>query len=147
MNTFSQSSPAVLVVEDEALVAMFVEEALHDLGLGCEVFTRGRPALDAVASRSFIAAVLDMGLPDIAGEEIVAALLQRDPTMPIIITSGHDQVDLELKFKGVRRIRVLSKPFDAEMLCVELKALDVVNAAEPCSWTQQHSQNSFSPSA
>lgn len=125
MKSVTNPAQPALVVEDEVLVAVFLEEALRDMGLRSQVFTSGKPALQALASESFAVAVLDVGLPDMAGEEIVNALLERDPMMPIVITSGHDHRQLESRFKHAAQLRVLSKPFDADRLQAELKALGV----------------------
>lgn len=116
----------VLVVEDEAVVAMYLRECLSDLGLRPEVFTEGKPALHALASSSYTAAVLDLGLPDICGDEIVKCLLDRDPNFPILLTTGQHMDEVEKRFSGAHRVRVLSKPYDAPVLEAELEKLGVL---------------------
>lgn len=125
----TQSSPAVLVVEDEVVVAIHLRECLSDLGVNAHVFTEGVPALQAAAYTQYRAAVLDLGLPDIAGQQIVTALLERDPNFPILLTTGQDFHETQRQFARASRVRVLSKPYDAAMLEIELVKLGVVQSA------------------
>ena len=118
----------VLVVEDEVVVAMYLRECLSDMGLKAHVFTEGKPALQALATDSYAAAVLDLGLPDISGDEIVKCLLARDPTFRIILTTGQHVEEVEKRFAGALRVRVLSKPYDAPALEAELEKLGVLQA-------------------
>jgi CheY-like chemotaxis protein len=116
----------VLVVEDEVVVAMYLRECLSDLGLKPHVFTEGKPALQALGSASYNAAVLDLGLPDIDGDEIVKCLLARDPNFRILLTTGQDVEEVEKRFAGAHRVRVLGKPYDAPALEWELEKLGVL---------------------
>jgi CheY-like chemotaxis protein len=116
----------VLVVEDEVVVAMYLRECLSDLGLKPHVFTEGKPALQALATASYNAAVLDLGLPDIDGDEIVKCLLARDSTFRILLTTGQDVEHVEKRYAGAHRVRVLSKPYDAPALESELEKLGVL---------------------
>jgi two-component system, OmpR family, response regulator TctD len=118
----------VLVVEDEVIVAMYLRESLSDLGLKPHVFTEGKPALQALTTTSYSAAVLDLGLPDISGDEIVKCLLARDPNFRIVLTTGQDVEEVEKRFAGAHRVRVLSKPYDAPALEAELEKLGVLLA-------------------
>ncbi len=122
----NETAPSVLVVEDEGLVALLLREVMTDLGLKPHVFTEGSPALASIGSAHYSAAVLDLGLPDIDGHEIVAALLERDPDFRIVVTTGQDQQEVEERFPKTARVRVLSKPFDIGMLEDELAKLGIV---------------------
>jgi DNA-binding response OmpR family regulator len=126
MKTVSQTPLSVLVVEDEYLVSMFVEEALRDFGLPVSVFHCAEPALQALLTQSFCAAVLDVALPDMSGEKIVEALRKRDPTIPILLTTGLTDADLNRRFLDTTNLRVLNKPFDVDMLREELEVLGVL---------------------
>jgi CheY-like chemotaxis protein len=122
----NETAPSVLVVEDEGLVALLLREVMTDLGLKPHVFTEGKPALATIGAASYSAAVLDLGLPDIDGHEIVKALLERNPQFPIVVTTGQDQQEVEDRFPKTARVRVLCKPFDIGMLEDELEKLDIV---------------------
>lgn len=130
--TSSHSADApILVVEDEALVALHLKQVLHDLGLHPHVFMEGTPALASIAACPYQAAVLDLGLPDMPGERVVAALLERNPSCRIVLATGLDVQEVDERFGAIPGVRVLSKPFDADMLQFELAALGVVAKPEP----------------
>ena len=56
-------------------------------------------------------AVIDVGLPDIRGDELAGRLRAMAPGMPIIVASGYDEVELSRRFSGDAAIRVLGKPY------------------------------------
>ena len=62
---------AVLVAEDNALVLYAVKNILTKLGYEVTAVTEGKAVLNALQTQSFILALLDIGLPDLDGTEIV----------------------------------------------------------------------------
>ncbi len=121
----NETAPSVLVVEDEGLIAILLKEVLADLGLEPSVFTEGEPAIASLAAGPYCAAILDLGLPDMDGSQIVNALLERDPTFRILLTTGRDPQEVEERYAAFPRVRVLSKPFDICMLEDELEQLGI----------------------
>lgn len=98
----------ILVVEDEALVAMLVEDALEDAGFGVIGPVRSvAQALEALEAEAPDAAVLDLNL---AGENSVAvadALVARG--IPFVVATGYGAAGLPA---GHRQALVLPKPYD-----------------------------------
>lgn len=98
----------VLVVEDEALVAMLVEDMLSDFG--CTVLGPAgsiRQALEAIEQEAPEAAVLDVNL---GGEPVYAvadALLARGT--PFVLATGYGEMGVA---EGYRAAPVLQKPFE-----------------------------------
>lgn len=132
------SKPAVLVVEDEGLVALHLKECLGDLGFAADVFTEGEPALRALRWNDYAAAVLDLGLPDMQGDRIVQALLALDPDFRIVLTTGHDINEVTKRFAWATQIRVLGKPYDGAMLEDELAHLGVIAQCARASSADAH---------
>jgi DNA-binding response OmpR family regulator len=109
----NRSSRKVLLVEDEALVAMIVADGLTELGFDVvEVATVGA-ALDCVRTERahFAFAVIDLGLPDRPGEELIAELKVLRPDFPIIVASGYGEEALRSRLKE-GRFAFLNKPYD-----------------------------------
>lgn len=110
----------VLVVEDEMIVAMFLQDALHELG--CEVagaVGRVDQALDIVARQHVDAAVLDLNLG--RGEDsypIAAALASRG--VPFAFSTGYGEKGLRADY---RDRPILTKPFKDEDLARILREL------------------------
>lgn len=109
----------ILVIEDEALVAMLVEDALLDGGF--EVIGPARTvaqALEMLAAEKPSAAVLDLNL---AGESSVAvadALAARG--VPFVVATGYGAAGLP---QGHRDAPVLPKPYDPMDLTTVLEQL------------------------
>jgi DNA-binding response OmpR family regulator len=109
----------ILIVEDEALVAMLVEDIVEDLG-GIPIGPAStiEKGLSLALSESIDAAVLDV---NIRGESIgpVARLLS-ERRIPIVVTSGYGaQANLD----GVAADVIFEKPFDADQLANALVEL------------------------
>ncbi|MBY0448904.1 MAG: response regulator [Hyphomonadaceae bacterium] len=107
--------PQILVVEDEALIALMVEDMLS--ALRCRVIGSARSVADALALLRSHQGVLDGAILDISlgGEKVYAvaeALQARD--VPFVFATGYDADTLDERFAGYP---TLAKPF--EMLALE----------------------------
>jgi CheY-like chemotaxis protein len=109
----------ILIVEDEALVAIMVQDMLEELG-----FTVVGPAgtvesaLALLAATPLDGAVLDCNL----GNEKVwpVADVLRDRQVPFVFSTGYGVNGIDARFQGVP---VLAKPYDTQNLRVVLKRL------------------------
>jgi PAS domain S-box-containing protein len=104
--------PRVLLVEDEALVAMMIQECLADFGY--QVVGPISTATEAAArarDAEFEAAVLDINLGDGAVYPIADVLAARG--IPFVFVTGYDADSVESRF---RNIPILQKPIEREML-------------------------------
>lgn len=115
-----------LLVEDDALVAMVAEDYLRELGFEPMVARNGREALAFLADPGgFRVALVDVGLPDMRGDDLADGIRNDNPDLPLLIASGYDGGDLSKRFGPDRRFGVLSKPYMLSDLEKALKALDV----------------------
>lgn len=101
-----------LLVEDEALVAMVAEESLRIIGFEPVSVRTAGEALAALADGPMPdLAVIDVGLPDMRGDELATRARSLAPTMPIIVASGYDEAELNRRFVHDPTTMVLSKPY------------------------------------
>lgn len=100
-----------LLVEDEALVALIAEEALIGLGFEVEVAASGQEALAAFVRAAPDLAVIDIGLPDMRGDELANRIRSDAPSTPILMASGYDPAEIAAKFPADARIAVVAKPY------------------------------------
>ena len=111
----------MLVVEDEALVAMMIGEELSAAGaeiIGPESDLEGALHRVRTAAQGWIdAAVVDVNLHGVHSGPIVAVLTER--RIPFVIATGYGMVDL----KGVPSAPVMRKPFDCLRLIEVLRDL------------------------
>jgi PAS domain S-box-containing protein len=116
--------PIVLVIEDEALVRMFVADQLQDLGF--DVLATGSAAEGLRAARDhqhLAVAIVDRGLPDSDGLDVVGELRTQLPSLPVIVASGYGELSDGSALRNDPHIRFMSKPYDAGALATALRSL------------------------
>jgi DNA-binding NtrC family response regulator len=118
-----KAKPCVLVVEDEGLIRMMVSETLIDAGYRVSEAGSAKEALNAIgnSSEDIHAVVLDVGLPDANGEALIEKIRAQKPGMPIIMTTGYDTNELRRKAAADPLLRILTKPYQPDLLDVFLK--------------------------
>jgi PAS domain S-box-containing protein len=84
----TSSVTRVLVAEDEAIVSWMVTAALKNEGHEVVSTQDGAAALECFAPGRFDVAILDMGLPGLAGDELARQLRQIDPSVVTVLISG-----------------------------------------------------------
>jgi CheY-like chemotaxis protein len=108
----SSPKPTVLIVEDEALIAMSIEIQLQDMGYKTLVVSSIEAATAALAQRAIDLAILDYKLRD--GEKttpVAEALHER--RIPFVVCSGSQFNDMAAIFEGVT---VVPKPYTEDLL-------------------------------
>lgn len=81
----------VLLVEDENLIAQFIEKGLLRYGYSPTSVSDGQQALEEIYSKSYDLVLLDLGLPTISGREVLQTLRQRGFTLPIIVITAYSE--------------------------------------------------------
>jgi two-component system cell cycle sensor histidine kinase/response regulator CckA len=115
--------PTILVVDDEPLVREVATLTLQGEGFSVITARDGREARDLVGARDDIAAViLDLTLPDIEAEEILATIHRRRPRLPVILSSGHHE---QIAMRGLETgaAAFLQKPWQLARLVALVKQL------------------------
>ncbi|HEU4600663.1 MAG TPA: response regulator [Steroidobacteraceae bacterium] len=116
----------VMVLEDEGPIALYLQDLLQQHGFDACLFSEGEAAIAAAQLSSFSAAIVDLGLPDISGEEVVKAFASAYPWLPILVSTGHDVRTLHERLPNLDNIRVLSKPFDTADFLENMRQLRLV---------------------
>jgi len=107
----------ILVVEDEARIAGFVRRGLEGEGYSVTVEEDGRNGLDAALRGGFDLVLLDLALPELSGEEVLAGLRERQPTLPVIVVTAKDAISDRVSNLEAGADDYLIKPFSfAELL-------------------------------
>jgi CheY-like chemotaxis protein len=107
-----------LLVEDEILIQMLAVEQLEELGYRVETSSSARDAINKIklVGNKINLAIVDIGLPDIKGDVLVAELRAIRSELPIIIASGYDDAVLREKFSKDNRIAFVRKPYTRDDL-------------------------------
>ncbi|SNB67645.1 PAS domain S-box-containing protein [Arboricoccus pini] len=107
-------SRTILIIEDEALIRALVAELLQEEGFATLEAGSGREAMTIVESgeSSIDAVILDLGLPDMTGDEVARNIRSRQGSaLPIVIATGHDSISIRERFAGDNRLDVIQKPY------------------------------------
>ncbi len=80
----------VALLEDDADYASMTVQALQAAGHGCEVFGRGDAFLRGTLSETFDVMVLDWGIPDMSGLEVLDAIRLRSERVPVLFLTSRD---------------------------------------------------------
>ncbi len=112
------SSGRVLVVEDEVLIRMLAVDMLLDLGREADEAGTAAEALKFLAApgANYALVLLDLGLPDKRGDDLVRDIRQTHANLPLIVASGEDQNEVAGRLKSFEPICFLGKPFDLDGL-------------------------------
>lgn len=128
MNERPGAGGAILLVEDEPFVALMAQQSLEEDGFRVALASCGADAL-AQAARPDLAiraAIVDFGLPDMTGDEVVRALRVQDPALPILVASGYAVPELRAAFGKWSALHFVSKPYDGAGLKAGLAHLGVM---------------------
>jgi CheY-like chemotaxis protein len=122
----SSATGTVLVVEDEIVVSFFLRMLFEERGLRVAVAATAAEALQLIETLGpkLGAAVIDVGLPDTPGDQLVAPIRAALPELPIVIATGFSETEFGRRFQADGRVQVIGKPFDAPLLWSVLARLD-----------------------
>lgn len=111
----------VLVAEDEARIASFVEKGLRAAGFTPTVVRDGPAALNLALSGEFDLLILDIGLPTMDGFTVLRRLRQERARLPIIILTARDSVTDTVAGLEGGADDYMSKPFRFEELLARVR--------------------------
>jgi CheY-like chemotaxis protein len=123
----SRSPGRILLVEDEPLIQMLAVEYLETAGYQIDVAGSATEAMNklSLVRSGFDAAIIDVGLPDKAGDRLVQEIRAIYPALPVVLASGQRMSELRDTFKEQKNIAYASKPYRAEDLIDALRSLGV----------------------
>ncbi|TKA85735.1 response regulator [Sulfitobacter sp. 15WGC] len=98
----------VLLCEDDALIRLDLADILSGLGTEVTETASGQETLDRLQAGAYDALLIDVGLPDISGEEVATRVRASHPDMPIIFATGQAEVPAA---EALGRCAVVQKPF------------------------------------
>jgi DNA-binding NtrC family response regulator len=108
---------AILVVDDESAILKSMERTLRDAGFTDILLCNdSRRALDLVRTREPGVVLLDLVMPYLSGEDLLAALRQHAPRTPVIIVTANDEVATAVRCIQAGAYDYLTKPLDFDRL-------------------------------
>jgi len=87
----------ILIVEDDAIIKTLISRALGSLGHSITTAKNGKEALAKVQELNYDLALLDIGLPDMLGTELLKKIRKINNEMVIIMITGHPSQDSSIE--------------------------------------------------
>jgi PAS domain S-box-containing protein len=114
----------VLVVDDEEMVRRVAQATLEVRGHKVLMADNGLEAIRVAGDHPEIAIVLlDLTMPVMGGEEALGLIKRIRPDVPVVICSGHNEVDTMDRFSGADIAGIVKKPYTARQLVEQLRGI------------------------
>src|ERR1700722_19624908 len=113
----------ILVVEDQRRLGVLLKQGLAEAGYSVSCANSCATARDALCDTSYDAIVLDLGLPDGEGLDLLRQWRKSGFNEPILILSARDEVQDRIKGLDLGADDYLAKPFSLEELLARLRSL------------------------
>jgi two-component system, OmpR family, response regulator len=132
---FQKETVRALVVEDDALLAEGLTTVLSRAGHTVVRATTGRHADVLLANEEFALVVLDIGLPDIDGFELLRRLRQRRSTANVLVLTARDAVEDRIHGLDLGADDYLTKPFSVSEFEARVRAMLRRGLAPETPWS------------
>lgn len=108
--------PTVFVVDDDDAVRRFLSGLIASVGLNVETYASAQDFLDAYEQGRAGCLVLDIRMPGMSGLELQKELAGRNISIPVIILTGHGDVQIAVQTMKAGAFDFIEKPFNNELL-------------------------------
>ncbi len=106
----------IMLVEDNELLAQGICLNLAKMGMQVDHLSSYQQALVGIKNETFSAIVLDLGLPDGNGKELLKTWRSQGVSIPTIVLTANTDFDTKLECLDVGADDYLGKPFDVREL-------------------------------
>jgi DNA-binding response OmpR family regulator len=113
----------ILLVEDDRKIGQFVKKGLEEVACGTTWARTCREARELAGKNQFDVIILDLGLPDGSGLELLTEWRERKLACPVLILSARHEVDDKITGLNLGADDYLTKPFSFGELLARLRSL------------------------
>jgi two-component system OmpR family response regulator len=113
----------ILLAEDDSVLADGLTRSLRQSGYATDCVKNGQEADLALSAQEFDLLILDLGLPKMAGLEVLRRLRSRNSRLPVLILTANDSVDQRVKGLDLGADDFMAKPFALSELEARVRAL------------------------
>ena len=112
----SDTTPQILIVEDEERIADFVAKGLRRREVSTAIAGSGKAAFELLQRQVFDVVLLDLGLPDMTGWDIIAELRNQSNDIPIIVVTALTDEENVDRARSLGVSAYIKKPFRFDAL-------------------------------
>lgn len=113
---------ALLIIEDDVRIRQSLSERLAERGHDVQTVGAGMAGLEVVVAGSPEVVILDLGLPDIDGEELLK-MIRAVATVPVIVATARDEEQSVVRLLDAGADDYVVKPFSAAHLDARVRAV------------------------
>jgi len=114
----------ILLVEDDRSIAHALQRALHTQGYSVNTVGNGKTALLAIETERPDLVILDLGLPDMDGLDVLRKVRARDVELPILLLTARAELDDKVAGLDSGADDYLAKPFEMTELQARLRVME-----------------------
>lgn len=111
----------ILVVDDEPAILRFLQASLESQGYIVATAANAGTALDRVKRHTADLVVLDLGLPDVDGLDVIRQIRDGGETLPIIILSSRENENAKVRALDLGADDYVTKPFGIDELLARIR--------------------------
>ena len=113
---------SILIIDDEPQIRKFLDIALRAQGYQVQVAENGMKGLEILATRGADLLILDLGLPDIEGQQVLTEMRQWSD-IPVIVLSARPDENQKIKLLDAGANDYVTKPFSIQELCARIRVM------------------------
>jgi len=113
--------PLVLVVDDEADIRSSLRRILEYEGMVVREAASGDEALQRISAERPEVVLLDIKMPQMDGLEVLSELRRRDPSLPVVMISGHATVATAVEATRLGAFDFMEKPLERDRVLLVLR--------------------------
>ena len=112
----------ILIVEDDRTIAESITFILEQDSFSCQWFDNGTDALDYLENNAVDLMLLDVGLPDMSGFDVLRKLRIKSDLPVVIISARDDESDQVLALEGLGANGYITKPFSPRLVVAHVRS-------------------------
>ncbi|WP_321962545.1 response regulator transcription factor [Paraburkholderia sp. J7] len=113
----------ILLIEDDLLIGPALLRALKDASYSVDWVRTGEGGRTAIRDGSYTAILLDLGLSDMSGLDVLRGLRESQDATPVLIITARDDVDTRVEGLDLGADDYLVKPFESKELLARIRAV------------------------
>jgi two-component system response regulator QseB len=113
----------VLLVEDDGMIAQGLQTALRQAGFAVDLMRNGKTAAAALQTSVFDVVLLDLGLPDRDGIDVLREVRKRGNATPVIILTARDEIHHRIAGLDAGADDYIVKPFDLDEVMARMRSV------------------------
>ncbi|NEQ46703.1 MAG: response regulator transcription factor [Leptolyngbya sp. SIOISBB] len=118
-----ESMPTILIAEDEPKIVAFLKKGLQRSGFDTEVTEDGSTVLTQATQEAFDLLILDLGLPNNDGLEVLQRLRACDSSLPVLVITARSLGHQDLQLLRTFGAEVVQKPFRMRDLLQKVRSI------------------------